>query len=1220
MIKPYLRAPALVRTWVVSSSLFLAGTVNAQQFSIAAGAIDACAGVLEDTGGPSGQYGNNENHTVVICPTNPGDGISLQWAVFNLSTAGAPNTWDQVSIWDGNSTGATFLGSYTGIQLSGLTVSATTFNPTGCLTVRFTSNNAGTGDFAASISCITPCDRPTAVAVMSEAVPALVCEGEVISFDGSGSFAAPGFNITSYEWVFDDGTTANGPTSSHSFSIPGEYIVQLNLIDDNNCVNSNVVDLQVLVSTTPVFNGTIESLETCLGASVDLTAVVAPVTWTGIPEANFGGGVYLPDDVGIPFTSDLDFTQFNPGQLVTGTSDILSMCVSMEHSFLGDLVLSVTCPNGQNIIFHQQGGGGTYIGGANDGDSNANPVPGTCWDYCWSPTATWGTWVQSSTGGTTPNVMQGGTPSNNSLIPGTYTSLQPFTNLIGCPLNGTWTFTSLDLWGADNGFLCNWSINFNPAIIPAVTQFTPDLGTTTPDSAYWAGPDLVLDPNNPLNATAALTAPGTYPYSFFIIDNFGCTYDTTITVTILPQMVIDAGPDIVLCSNPLPMAGAVVANGPPTNCVWVLQLNESFGDTWNGGANLAVTIGGVTTNYAITTSGTTVLTFNLNVATGASIVLQFTAGTIWNNENSFRLFDDLGALVYQSPQGPPTGVAWSGTISCGGGSSPTVWTWTPVGGLTNPADPLTNVYVSQPTWFYLTAYPVGSPECAVLDSVLVTPDPSINAGTNNVLIVCAGEPVFLMTDSLGGTPDAGGTWTTSGGVVVPNAFDPNTGVADLYTYTVTSAASCVATANLDITIIPADDPTCCGIADAGPPRVSCNLTNLLTATRGNTGVGLWSGPAGAVFADALDDSTTVTMPAGTGGTHQFYWTEDDGAFCYLRDSVLMTFTDTILVSFTHTEAICYSYCDGTAQATVTGGNIATNFQFDWSSGDQGPGVDQVAGLCAGSYILDITDDNGCLGSNAVVIGQPVLLQIDSLSKVPVTCSGDCDGVIIIHDAEAVDYSFDDGVTWAAANTIADGCERLYPLRIRDAAGCIGTQYTTVIGPPLVVADFEWNPIPANVNDPRIWFANTSAGAQSFVWDIAGLMTTSEVSPVFRFSEKEPGSYDVCMVASNYNDCMDSICKTVTIEDVLFVYVPNSFTPDGDGLNETWGLSANIPAMTRFQLRIFDRWGQVIFETEDPSEHWDGGSQKTDVYVYHMEYEIANTEVAKELFGTVTLMK
>lgn len=1211
--------------WTLALLLTFAG-LQAQQFSITSGSITTCVGVLEDSGGPAGQYGNGENYTAVICPDTPGDGISLLWAVFNLSNTG-PNPIDRIRIWDGNSTSATFLGEYTGTALQGLITSTTTFNSSGCLTVQFISNGNGVGDFAAAITCFTPCERPTAVATMSEASPALVCVGEPLDFDGTASYAAAGFNIVSYEWVFDDGTTATGANASHAYFEPGEYIVQLNLIDNNDCVNANVVDLQILVSTTPIFAGTTESLEVCLGSTVDLTGVANPVTWTGIPEANFGDGVYLPDDVGTPFTSELTFAQFDPGQTLTNVNDLLSICVSMEHSFMGDVVLSVTCPSGQVIILHQQGGGGTYIGGANDGDGNTNPIAGECWDYCWAPNATLGTFAASAAFGATPNVMQGGSPSNNALIPGTYSSLQPWSNLAGCPLNGTWTFTSLDLWGADNGFLCNWSLNFNPAIIPDVTQFTPDLGLSTLDSTFWVGPYGTPDPANPTQLSFTPDIPGVFDFTYFVTDNFGCMYDTTVQVTVTEQMVIDAGPDIVLCNDPLPMAGQIVANGPPANCTWTLTLLESFGDSWNGGATLAVVIGGVSTNYTVP-SGITELDIPLAVSTGATISLNYTAGTSWNGENSFDLYDDLGNLVYSSPNGPPTGVAWAGTITCDGGASPTVWEWTPATGLVDANDPLTNVFTTQPTWYTLVAYPDGNPQCAVSDSVLVSPDPSISAGENATMVICASDPAFLMTDSLGGTPDLGGVWTDAAGNVMADTFDPEFGVTGIYTYTVTSAAGCQATATLDITVIPADDPTCCGVADAGEPNFSCNLSITLSATPGNTGVGTWSGPIGAVFADANSTQTTVSVQPGMGGSHWFYWIEDDGAFCYLIDSVQMTFTDTIIIGLTHTDAICYTYCDGTAQATVTGGNAATGLTFDWSNGDNGVGLDAVTGLCAGTYTLTVTDDNGCTASSEVTINEPILLEIDSLATRPVTCSGDCDGQVEVYDPEALWYSFDDGATWTDTPILTDACEGNYPIRIRNAADCIGTGSIAVTGPPPVVASFEWAPIPATVENPTIYFNTTSTGSDHYLWDIAGLTSSTLPNPSFTFTNKEPGNYTVCLVAYNYNECTDTICNTVIIDDVLFTYIPNSFTPDGDGLNETWGMSTNIPVITSFEMTVFDRWGQVVYSTTDPypAGWWKGSYQnggeilKSDIYAYRISYEIKGTEVRKEFMGHVTLLK
>ncbi|MEI2421966.1 hypothetical protein V6O07_16940, partial [Arthrospira platensis SPKY2] len=97
-------------------------------------------------------------------------------------------------------------------------------------------------------------------------------------------------------------------------------------------------------------------------------------------------------------------------------------------------------------------------------------------------------------------------------------------------------------------------------------------------------------------------------------------------------------------------------------------------------------------------------------------------------------------------------------------------------------------------------------------------------------------------------------------------FDPLSEASGTYTYTITSAAGCTATQQLEIDVLPADDPQCCGDVDAGEPAFSCTLSIQLNATPGNTGVGVWTGPAGASFVNAADPQTTVTMPSGSGGT------------------------------------------------------------------------------------------------------------------------------------------------------------------------------------------------------------------------------------------------------------------------------------------------------------------------------------------------------------------
>lgn len=1105
--KSFLRPLLAALTMLGSVSSALA---QGQQYSITAGSVTACSGVIEDTGGPSGEYGDNESYVLTICPDIPGNVVYLTWFVFDLSTAGNPD--DYIAIYDGDNTNATSLGVYTGQDLQNIIVSGTVFNTTGCLTLEWWSNGTGTGQFSAGFQCTTPCSNPTAVASMNEPVPLLACVGEVISFDGSASYAVQGFNLQQWAWNFDDGNidSLSGPVTTHSFDDDGEYVVQLTVTDDNGCKNLNLVDLQVLVSTTPNFSLTSESTETCFGATVEITGNAQPVTWTGLPDAGIGQPTLLPDDVGAPYQSGLTYEQFDPGQTLTNVNDLLSVCVEMEHSFMGDLVLQVICPNGQTTILHQQGGGGTFIGDANDMDA-FDPEPGTCWTYCWSPTATNGTFQENSSTNTVPS-SQG-----TALAPGTYEAVQSFNNLLGCPLNGEWIFQSTDLWAADNGFICNWTINWNPAIIPDVTTFTPTIGAGA-DSSLWSGgtlPDYVSA--NGDTAVFTANAPGTYPFVYTVTDNFGCTYDTTITVTVNEPFQVNAGVDQVVCNTPVQMSAFIT---------------NSQGD-------------------------------------------------------------------------------------------PLTWSWSPTDGLSNPNIANPTALPTSTTTYTVTAYVTGEPNCVSSDEVTVSIDPGLDPGQDTLVVVCATPPMFNLIDMLGGTPASGGVWTNSGGAVIPGTFDPTVDAAGVYTYTVTTALGCVGSADLEIQILSADDPSCCGVVDAGPDETVCTLSYTLNASVGNTGTGSWSGPAGYVFGNANSPTTQVSAPGS--GPAMFYWIEDDGVLCYLIDSVTITFTQPLDIQLTLTDAICHDSCDGTATVAMTGGNGA--FTYAWSNGVAGPTDAFADGLCFGAYALTVTDENGCSDNTEFSILQPNPLQIDAVSHVEPWCHGDCNGSITITDADAVLYSFDGGTSFVPEATKAGACAGIYDLVIESALGCQASITYTVTEPPAVVAEFDHVPVPANIDAPTVTFYNLSENATAYIWDIAGLMTTSEPQLQFTFSDKYPGVYPVCLIAIDMHGCADTVCHDVVIDDVLATYVPNAFTPDGDGINDQWWMTSNIPDMANFQLLVFDRWGQVVFETKDPNVRWNGthmngGGEimKEDLYAFRITYQIISTGGSRELMGHVSLLK
>ncbi len=176
----------------------------------------------------------------------------------------------------------------------------------------------------------------------------------------------------------------------------------------------------------------------------------------GMVEHPLGAPLALPDGEGNSYTSTLHFTGFGATQTIAATSDIISVCVKMEHSWLRDLQIELIAPSGQVFVMQQflgQTGSEIYMGTPNDFDEGA-PMPGVGADYCWKPTAT------------QPAMLD---YVNQTLVhdlpAGDYNSVTPWTSLIGAMLNGDWTIKVTDLWAIDNGYIFEWSIAFDPTIV-----------------------------------------------------------------------------------------------------------------------------------------------------------------------------------------------------------------------------------------------------------------------------------------------------------------------------------------------------------------------------------------------------------------------------------------------------------------------------------------------------------------------------------------------------------------------------------------------------------------------------------------------------------------------------------------------------------------------------------------------------------------------------------
>ena len=489
-------------------TVLISAAVSAQNYNMPSGTntISTCSGNFYDSGGPGSDYGSLQDRVYTICPSTPGAKIRVNFSAFDLQ-----NNTDYLYIFDGTTTGAPSLGVYTGTTSPGI-VQATVSNASGCLTFRFTSNltNNQPG-WAGVISCISPCQ--TINSSITSSTPAAgaggiirICQGQNVSFTGSGTFSSSSAGAT-YSWNFGDGTSANGINVNHTYSTAGGYLVNLTITDPSSCTSTNLNNQVVQVSTTPTINTSATPSTLCTNQFSALNAAVTMNTFTSNCTPPVSGTTFLPDGTGVSYTTSITADCYAPGATITSANDFINLCLNIEHSFLGDLSIRFICPNGQSMVLKAYpGGSGTYLGSPLD-DPAVGPGTGTT--YCFTPSAS--TLLISGT------TTTAGSPAGSSIVAGDYQPVQPFSNMIGCPLNGSWTIEVTDNLGIDNGYIFNWDFNLTAAL-NLVPAFTP----TIVSQGWVANPTLY--PVNSTQANALPTAMGVQCYTYSVTDNFGCTY------------------------------------------------------------------------------------------------------------------------------------------------------------------------------------------------------------------------------------------------------------------------------------------------------------------------------------------------------------------------------------------------------------------------------------------------------------------------------------------------------------------------------------------------------------------------------------------------------------------------------------------------------------------------------------------------------------------------
>jgi len=175
----------------------------------------------------------------------------------------------------------------------------------------------------------------------------------------------------------------------------------------------------------------------------------------------------------------------------------------------------------------------------------------------------------------------------------------------------------------------------------------------------------------------------------------------------------------------------------------------------------------------------------------------------------------------------------------------------------------------------------------------------------------------------------------------------------------------------------------------------------------------------------------------------------------------------------------------------------------------------------------------------------------------------------------------------------------------------------VIGP---IANF--NTIGILEETTVVEFNNLSTGAVSYTWDLGNETLLNAENPSTTYETSQ--NYIITLIATNAEGCTDTLVRPIKIKPEFYFYAPNSFTPDGDEFNNTWKPVMLGVDKFNFDLIVFNRWGEIVFESHDPLFGWDGtykgqGTQEG-TYIWTAKVKLPDTDEKRTFKGTLNLIK
>ena len=734
--------------------------------------------------------------------------------------------------------------------------------------------------------------------------------------------------------------------------------------------------------------------------------------------------------------------------------------------------------------------------------------------------------------------------------------------------------------------------------------------------------------NNGVTDGVPFIINGTTTYEVTGTDAFGCQNTDNITVTVNTNAPINAGTDLAICEG---ASTTLVASGG-VSYTWDNNLGTGASHTISPTATTTYTVSGTDANGCTGTDQVTItvhpnpittitgdneycqgFTAQIDAGSGFANYLwsngattQTTPVTTADNPISVTVYTTEGCS-YQTPDYTVSEVPQiqtSQTLSICQGASAMIH-----GNQETAAGVYPQVFTS-----------ANGCDSTSTITLIVNPLPNVQAGTDQT--VCAGTSI-----TLNGTGATSYVWDNS--VTDGVSFTPGIGTTT-YTVTGTDNNGCQNTDNLTVTAHPLPTATISGTAS-----VCINATSPVVTF---TGAG---GTAPYTFTYNIDGgaSQTITTPSGSNSITIQVPTGVPGVFTYNLENVedasvsscsqLQSNSVSITV---HDQPTVFagndiSVCEG--ETVILSASGATS--YSWDNGVNN-GVSFTPNQTT-TYTVTGTSQTGCSNTDQVTVTVNAIPDVQFSGDVLAGCSPVTTVFSNLSTGNGANcvWNFGNGQTASGCGSVSSvyngiGCYDV-SLTVTSSAGCTATSSVAdyICVEPDPIAEFSADPDHLSTINLTSQMVNTSYGADSYVWDFGdGSGTSTDFSPSHTFPD-ETGTYTITLTVFSDIGCSDVTEQTITMKEELLFYVPNTFTPDNDDYNEVFK-----PIFTsgydpfNYHLTIFNRWGEILFESYDAEFGWDGTYGGTIVqdgtYIWKITVKKSYVDDREEFMGHINLIR